>query len=189
MLLRILNKKLYVFGFLLALQGGLSLALAQSPTLENWLQKRSGFNTLCFYPTTLRMINLNKDPAFYNLVKDIKKLKIVFFSKDKYQTTQEDLRFIKTGIRSEDFKDMIQLKQKGSNISVFVKERNSQPVSFVGLVDSGDQFILIEMLGKIPPSAISDIIAGNMKSTAFGKLTELATFKNDNKKNNQHEKK
>lgn len=48
---------------------------AQESIIKEYLEDRSEVK-ICLYPSTLRMINIKKDPAFYDLVNDVEKLLI-----------------------------------------------------------------------------------------------------------------
>ncbi len=51
------------------------LSFAQESILKDFAEERRDVK-LCFYPSTLRMINIKKDPNYYELVNDVEKLLI-----------------------------------------------------------------------------------------------------------------
>jgi hypothetical protein len=159
---------------------------AQCITIENWSQNKDGIRTLCFYPTTLRMVNVNRDKGFNEMVKDIKKLKIMLVDVKKANFKKEDVSTLTKGIRAELFKDMIQFQRGKQSIYIFVKEVKEKPVAFSGIIFSDDQLILIDLKGWLSPASIRQIIEGKMNFGAVSKIIDL-TGKQD-QKHDPHEK-
>ena len=54
---------------------------SQESIIKNYAENRTNLK-LCLYPSTLRMINIKKDPAFYELVNDVEKLLIYTFDSE-----------------------------------------------------------------------------------------------------------
>lgn len=154
---------------------------AQSQTIGNWAEKNQGFTKLCFYPTTLRMINLNHDSSFYTIVKDIKKLKIVMVN-DKKLIRQGDIIALKQGIRAENYKDMVQMRQGKNSFSVFIKENHEKPVGFTGIIDSDESLIVIDLEGYISPEVIQQLISGKLNPGALSKIYDISQLGNNNQK-------
>jgi hypothetical protein len=145
---------------------------AQCKTIEKWAEKRSGLRKLCFYPTTLRMVNLSKDESFNQMVKDIDKLKVIISDKTG-SIAKEDVAFLKKGIRSENYKDMLQVNKGKESFSVFIKEENDKPVGFAGIIYSKDSFILVDLEGYLSPEVIQQIMNGKINQGAISKLFDI----------------
>jgi hypothetical protein len=154
---------------------------AQSETIGNWAEKNQGFTKLCFYPTTLRMINLNHDSSFNTIIKDIKKLKIVMVS-DKKLIKQGDILTLKQGIRAEDYKDMVQMRQGKNSFTIFVKENHEKPVGFTGIIDSNESLVVIDLEGYISPEVIQQLISGKLNPGALSKIYDISQLGNNNQK-------
>lgn len=145
---------------------------SQSRTIESWTKNREGLRKLCFYPTTLRMVNLSKDESFYRMVRDIEKLKIII-PDNKKPVTRDEVLYLRKGIKAEDYKDMIQVKRGKELFYVFVKEQNSKPVGFAGIVYSEDRFILVDLEGYLSPEVISQLIDGKLETGALSKIYDI----------------
>ncbi|MEP1097197.1 MAG: hypothetical protein ABJG78_18930 [Cyclobacteriaceae bacterium] len=65
-----MSKTLSIFLLLISVSG-----LAQESIIKDFAEDRSNLK-LCLYPSTLRMVNIKKDPDFYELVNDVEKLLI-----------------------------------------------------------------------------------------------------------------
>lgn len=145
---------------------------AQCKTMDEWAGKK-GIRKLCFYPTTLRMINISKDDSFYELVKDVDKLRI-YIADAKTGFKKQDLSDLKKGILAENFKDMIQVQQGQKSYLVYIKEKNEKPVGFAGIAHAEESLILIDLEGYISPENIQKIIEGKLNFGALNQLYELS---------------
>ncbi|NJK96304.1 MAG: DUF4252 domain-containing protein, partial [Bacteroidales bacterium] len=113
--------------------------------------------------------------------KDIKKLKIVMA--DKSQSIKGlDLSQMKQDIRSEDFNDMVQMRQGKNSFTVFVKEKHEKPVGFAGIINSEDGLILVDLEGYIQPEVIQQLIEGKINLGALTKIYDLTKPENNKEK-------
>lgn len=152
---------------------------AQSKTIADWTENRGGLRKLCFYPTTLRMVNISKDQSFNEMVKDIDKLKVII-SDNKVPVKKEDVTNLKAGILKENFKDMVQVRRGKESVYVFIREKHEKPVGFAGIIYSENSFILIDLEGYLSPEVIQKLISGQINFGAVSKLYDIAKMGNDN---------
>jgi hypothetical protein len=125
------------------------------------------------------MVNINKDKAFNDMVKDIRKLKIIL-SENKTSFKKEDIKALQKGIKNEDYKDMIMVNNGKGSIHIYVKEKDSQPIGFAGIVNSDSSLIVIDLEGKISPTAIQKLISGNLDIGAISKIYDISKIKDGN---------
>ncbi len=159
---------------------------SQCKTIANWAEGREGLNNLCFYPTTLRMINISKDESFNKMVKDIDKLKIVI-SNNKKPLKKEELTTLKNGIKSENYNDLIQFRRGNESFFVYVKEKHEKPVGFAGIISSDSSLVLIDLDGYISPEIIQQLIEGKLNVGAITKIYDITQL-GENKKQNPPKK-
>lgn len=154
---------------------------SQSSTITSWAEKKTGVRKLCFYPSTLRMINISKDEAFNRSVKDVKKLKI-FLSDSKNNFDKKEINALKAGIKTENYKDMLQVRNGSQSFYVYIKEKNDEPQGFAGIVVSETGLILIDLEGFISPEIIQQLISGKINFEVLTKINDLskATQNNQN---------
>jgi hypothetical protein len=145
---------------------------AQSKTIDKWAEKK-GVRKLCFYPTTLRMINISKDETFYELIENVDKLRIYIID-DKAGFKKQDLSELKKGILNENFKDMIQVQQGKRSFFVYIREKHNKPVGFAGISFSEESVVLIDLEGYISPENIQKIIEGKMNMGALNQLYDIS---------------
>lgn len=180
------HKTIKPFVILLFMLFSLS-AYSQSSTIAQWSRDNLGTKQLCFYPTTLRMVNLNKDKDFNDMVKDIKKLKIILTDK-KSRLNKEEIKTLKKGIKAEDYKDMVMVNAGKQSIHVYVKEKDSQPIGFAGIVNTDSSLIVIDLEGKVSPAMIQKLISGDIDMGGISKIYDISKMKESNPKSNPNHK-
>lgn len=179
-------KYIIIFILLFILKSFGTHGYSQSKTIDNWADNKEGLREFCFYPTTLRMINFSKEKSFNDMVKDIHKLKIIL-TDNKKPLEGKEITLLKEGIRSENYKDMIQVRRGKESFSIFIREKNEKPVGFAGIVHSEDGLILIDLEGYISPAVIQQLIEGKINLGAISQLYDLT--RPDKKEQKQPQKK
>jgi hypothetical protein len=127
------------------------------------------------------MVNLSKDESFNRMTQDIQKLKIIL-PDDKKPVTRKEVEYLRKGIKAEDYKDMMQVRRGKESFYIYVKEQNSKPVGFAGIVYSEDQFILVDLQGYLSPKVIGLIIDGKLKPGALSKIYDITRPAKDDHK-------
>ncbi|MEM7552352.1 MAG: DUF4252 domain-containing protein [Bacteroidota bacterium] len=89
---------------------------------------------LHFYPSTMRMVNLNDSPEFNELVKDIEKLEYYTVS----EISKDELDQFKSILKDQSYTEMISFQSDGNDVVAFAPEK----------VDQHEYLILIELQGK-----------------------------------------
>lgn len=93
---------------------------AQEQLMKDFAEKRKGGKTFCFYPSTMRMINISKNEDYEELIKPIKKLMI--FQLDSATSADKSyLELIKT-YESNGFEEFTSYYGGGSSVFVYGKE-------------------------------------------------------------------
>jgi hypothetical protein len=123
----------------------------------------NGHISFFFYPSTIRMLNFENDTSFNALIKDIEKLKVLSFNNDKDSITPEQITILRNNIYKESFVDLLQMKQDNQQIMIFLRKENSKPREFLGIVYSGKNLTIVDLLGSIPISSLPSLINGKVK--------------------------
>lgn len=156
-------------------------AIAQCEAISQWSEQKQGFRKLCFYPTTLRMVNITNDESFNTIVKDIEKLRLFIADNPKIPFKKEELSGLRKKIKAENYADMVQVKQGKQSFYVYVKENHEKPVGFAGIIHSDSSLILIDLEGSIPPDVINQLITGKINVGALSKLYDISKMGQDKK--------
>ncbi len=140
-----------------------------------------------FYNSTLKMVNFAQDASFDNLVKDIKKVRVITFKSDKVDLSREKMTILVANLHKESYVDMMQVSKDGFNILVFAQKRHEKPVKFLGLGYDLKSFYIIDLVGNIPISRLPSIISGDFNISGFNSVLNF-TGPNNFKKEHKHKK-
>ncbi len=124
---------------------------AQSELFKS-LQESYDLNVeLYFYASTLRMINLTRDPNYNEMVKDIEKM--IFYQINDVPINE--IRAIsKKFIEEEEFEELMSVEGKEETFYVLGKNENE----FVALLKTDKDLIAINLKGMIRINKIPDLI-------------------------------
>ncbi len=130
-----------------------TVGTAQSKTLQEL--KDSNHVQLGFYftPSTLRMLNLQKDTAYDDMIKGVEKLSFLImrpetFSVDTYFATVDKL------MSKENYEEYIIWDGNGDELQVFGKPNSKE---MIGLAKYQDQMYIFDLKGTIDLMKIPDI--------------------------------
>ena len=131
---------------------GLSVQGSAQSDLFNDLAKTYDLNAeLYFYASTLRMINIQRDPAFDEMVSDIDKMK--FFQIGDMSSTE--IRKLASRFREEEnFEELMTMDGKKEMLYIMANDDDE----YIALFRSGDGVIAVDLMGKIGVSKIPDLI-------------------------------
>lgn len=141
------------FTFLLFVLGAIPSLFAQSKTIK--MLKDSGMvrQDLHFNASTLRMLNLQKDPALDELVKGVDKLSLWImdnrkFSKDEFFNTAEKLQ------REENYEEYIVMDGDTYELQVVGKPKKQE---MIGLINADDASYVFKLKGTIDLMQLPDV--------------------------------
>jgi len=103
---------------------------AQEQLMKDFAEKRKGGKTFCFYPSTLRMINISKNAEYEEFIKPIEKL-IIFQLDSATSADRSYFELIKT-YESSGFEEYTSYYGGGS--SVFVYGKDSSVNQYIGIL-------------------------------------------------------
>ncbi len=122
---------------------------------------------LYFYASTLRMININRNPNFDEMVEDIEKM--TFYQINEFSI--KDIRAISNKFREEEgFEKLMSVEGKEQTLYVLSKDDEE----FVALLKTEESTIAVDILGMIRiekiPELINSLSADNFLNVfEFGK--------------------
>lgn len=126
------------------------------PTL--WL------NPICLYPSTLRMINLSGDPAFYELVNDIEK--VLIYTLDSATIASKDYNEWMKQYEALGYEEYVSMSG-AQKLKVIGKEDE-----FVGLVAGEGNAMVFYLRGNIPFSKIPTLLQTFQSSDVLSLVTD-----------------
>ena len=138
------------------------LSFGQDSIIKDFAENRRDVK-LCFYPSTLRMINIKKDPNYNELVNDVEKLLIYIMDSDESSTEWTDQ------YRDLGYEEYIAMYGK-VNLVLLGKDDE-----YVGLSGDGDRVAAFYLRGAIAFQKIPELI----KTFESGDMLSLIKFNMD----------
>jgi hypothetical protein len=127
---------------------------AQEQPLKDFAEDRKD-RKFCFYPSTLRMVNLANNPDFDDLVNGIEKLLI--YNLDSTARADKSYKEIITTYQELDFEEYASAYGGGLNFYVYGKE-NKKETEYIGVVKQDDLLTAFYMRGQIAMNKIPRLI-------------------------------
>ncbi len=120
-------------------------AFSQSKTIQELKDSNRIQLGLHFYPSTLRMLNLQKDTAYNKMVRGIEKLSFLITKPDKFGP---DLYIETTGklINQEQYEEYIIWQGEDYQMEVVGKPKKKE---MVGLANYNDRYYIFDLKGTI----------------------------------------
>lgn len=130
-----------------------SIGNAQSKIIQELKDSNNVQLGFYFTPSTLRMLNIQKDPAYDEMIKGVEKLKFLImepekFSADAYFETIDRL------VKEENYEEYIIWDGNGDELQVFGKPGSKE---MVGLAKYDDGMFIFDLKGTIDLMKIPDI--------------------------------
>lgn len=100
----------------------------------------------CFYPSTLRMINLSNDPNFDELVSGVDKM-LIYQVPQTAENVESYTQMLKT-YRDQDFEEYARM-QGGGNHFVLLGKENLTNEAYVGVGGQKDMLLVFYLTGDI----------------------------------------
>ena len=140
----------------------------QSQSVKDFRDHHKTEQTLFFYPSTLRMINLDKDPDFYQLVQHVNKLQFLTFDKKENPVEAEAIQKLRKDIQKENYEELLTMDNKGNNIHIYgLGDANED---MVGVIDNSQTLTLLDLDGYVDMTSLIKLMQGNF---SFGRITNL----------------
>lgn len=142
---------LFVFTFLLAVS-----ARAQSKAIKRIVEKDLHETNLFFYPSTLRMLNVGKDPGWNKLVSEVRHLRLLMYDKDSMLQAEKPALLIELG--REGYEEAMTYRDAGVSAQVLAYYEGDKMHGLAAIVIQESQSLLIELDGSVDPMRLYEIV-------------------------------
>lgn len=139
-----------VYVFLLISIGG----YAQNSAVTKFQEAHGAALSLYFYPSTLRMINLERNAEFDAMIRDIKKAR--YFRMDSGMVTKDDLQKLTEELSEDGFEEMMFIKNKDMDVRVWGIEKRIPETIIIS--KAAHEVMLLEVDGMINIAKIPRIM-------------------------------
>ena len=113
------------------------------------------------YQSLIRLANIKHDPDFEKLIKDVRKI-IVYLPPEGDSTYQ--ITGLRSSLRTDGYEELIDVRTADAQrIGLWVKE-SGEKSHYLGLVDSPDNDVILEIDGEIHPEYLNSILSADQAS-------------------------
>jgi hypothetical protein len=140
--------------------------LAQESVIKAYAEDRNE-TKLCFYPSTLRMINLADNEEFNVLVKPIEKLLI--YTLDSLAMVEKSYVYLPDKFQKNGFEEYVTMYGAGSNMFIYGKEASEE---MTGILSMNDQVFAFYIRGNVNWQKIPSLFT-TMQDNDFLKIFDL----------------
>ena len=139
-----ISKLIIVFGLMFGILPALKAQETPFKTYADAHKERK----FCFYPSTLRMLNIDKNPDYYELVNGIEKLLV--YTLDSAAKASQSYKGIITSYKKIGFEEFVTLDSGKTNFILYGKEnKNKDENQFVGVMKSEDAMYAFYLRGRV----------------------------------------
>lgn len=133
--------------------------MAQTETTDEFHEQHDEAFTLFFYKNTLRMLNMQDNKEFAELIKDIDKMKFLRIEKAATEFSSQEYKSLVDGYHGESFEDLMTMRHQGANLNVFIQEMNETTTGLVILMEDDENFSILDIKGAVPLQRIAELVS------------------------------
>ena len=159
--------------------GGITFSLAQSRTVTRFLEDHPPSQKFFFYPSTLRMVNLEKNPDFYALVRDVDKLRVLLYDKNSIGFSSQTLRTLSREVEAEEYQELMTFQTPQQQAYLYSLGEEDMPEGVVGLIETDDSLILTDLEGFVNLPALLKLFQGDFNFEDMAGLVNIAAQMSD----------
>ena len=146
---------------------------AQNSAVTDFKENHETALSLYFYPSTLRMVNIEQNPEFNEMIRQVKKAR--FFRMDSGSVSKDDLNNLVSELTEDGFEEVMFVKNKNMDLKVWGLETKNPELIIISKSD--EELMLLEINGMINIAKIPKL-AETFNQNSFLDILKL------NKKNN-----
>lgn len=142
-------------------------------SVKDFEDNTKGISGYYFYPGTIKMLNIKKDSAFTNLFKDVKRIKVLSFSKsEKDSIDPKNVQKLIAKIRKDGFENMMQMKQDKQQLLLFIRHEKGLPHQ-IGINITEKDLYVVEILGSLRMSFLMNFLKKENSFEGFNTVLNL----------------
>ncbi|MEM9676375.1 MAG: DUF4252 domain-containing protein [Bacteroidota bacterium] len=149
-------------------------SLAQSRTVDRFMEEHQPSQKFFLYPSTLRMVNLEKNPDFYALVRNIDKLRVLMYDKNENGFSAQTIRTLSQEVEAEEYEELMTFQTKEQRVHLYSLGEDDTPEGVVGLVETDDTIILTDLEGFVNLPALLQLFQGDFNFEDISGLMNIA---------------
>lgn len=146
---------------------------SQSTTVRSTIDQISRWKVYFLYPSTIRMINVDQNPEFYDLVSDIENIKVIKLNQEEMEKYKINTSDLLKRIKEESFEEVMSLHTNQRKIRVLGNYEHFPNPTMVALVMQDEEgFLLIEIVGEVDLAAAVKLLQDGYDFSGWNKILE-----------------
>lgn len=115
------------------------------------------------------MINMEKNPDYYQLVSHVDKLQLLTFDKKENNISSSAVKQLWHDIQNENYQELLSMDDQTRHVRIYALG-DDEPEGIVGVIDYGQALTLVEMEGFIHMPSLLKLMQSDFN---FGKIAQL----------------
>jgi len=128
-------------------------SFAQHGVVTDFKENHETALSLYFYPSTLRMVNIERNPEFDEMIREVKKAR--FFKMDSGAVSADDLKKLADDLIGAGFEEVMFIKNKEMDVRVWGLERRKPELVIIS--KSNEDMMVLELEGMINIAKIPEL--------------------------------
>jgi hypothetical protein len=125
------------------------IAAAQSKSIERFRKIHKEDQNVFFYSSTIKMLNTENEPEFADLIKDIDKVMVLLYEKEKHKFNTQEIIQLKNDLQREKYVPLLLINENNNTINLYKRDRKEKTVGFSAIVDNKERLVIIDVKGSI----------------------------------------
>lgn len=122
--------------------------MAQSKTIAEF-EKDKGFGKKLFlYESYIRMLNLNENPDYYKLVKDVEYIKVVR-AESEVDVAKKEYRNLQSSIQKEGYEEVFMAEDKEGMASIYLYEEEGEKTQWIVFMQKEEMTVALVLHGSL----------------------------------------
>ncbi len=151
--------------------------MGQSHVITEFKEANEPSSSFFFYPSTLRMLNLDRDPNFDDMVRDVKKARWMLFDTAIVKEPVVACLNLERQIAENGYEKLVEMNEKDGKYFVYVLEDNGKNTGTIALFARDQELGILEVIGKINLTAIRKLATSDFKMDKITELIEGTDFR------------
>lgn len=135
-----------------------AIAHSQSKVMRNLADDFPEARVLMFYHSTLNMLNLEDDPEFAEMIRDIEKIKVLIIENSLTDDKKAVVADLKLDLGKYDFEELMTINSKDYDIGVYINDDDGNIEGFFFIMNEEESLITVDLVGSMPVSDVGMLI-------------------------------
>lgn len=131
---------------------------AQSKAMRQLVDEYPDARVIMIYHSSLNMLNMDDDPDFARMIRDIEKIKVLIIDKEGEDYNEKTLPALKSELSDTGFEKLMVVKSKDYDIGAYILEEDDDIEGFFFVMEEDDSLVAVDLVGSMPVSDIGQLM-------------------------------